>query len=49
MEVSEEVLRKGDSATRSVTLGGRDAGGGAAGVEPITPGSRGAPVITCRA
>ncbi|KAL0453022.1 UNVERIFIED_CONTAM: hypothetical protein Slati_1280300 [Sesamum latifolium] len=49
VEVSEEVLRRGRSATGSVTLGGRDAGGRAAGVEPVTPGSEGAPVITCRA
>ncbi|KAL0303414.1 UNVERIFIED_CONTAM: hypothetical protein Sradi_6209500 [Sesamum radiatum] len=49
VEVSEEVLRQGGSATGSVTLGGRGAGGRAAGVEPVTPGSGGAPVITCRA
>ncbi|KAL0367036.1 UNVERIFIED_CONTAM: hypothetical protein Sradi_3593700 [Sesamum radiatum] len=49
VEVSEEMLRKGGSATGSVTLRGRGAGGKAAGVEPVTPGSGGAPVITCRA
>ncbi|KAL0445042.1 UNVERIFIED_CONTAM: hypothetical protein Slati_2226900 [Sesamum latifolium] len=49
VEVSEEVLRRGRSATGSVTLGGRGAGGRATGVEPLTPGSEGAPVITCRA
>ncbi|KAL0386006.1 UNVERIFIED_CONTAM: hypothetical protein Sradi_2994900 [Sesamum radiatum] len=46
VEVSEEVLRRGGSATGSLTLGGRGAGGRAAGVEPVTPGSGGAPVIT---
>ncbi|KAL0430887.1 UNVERIFIED_CONTAM: hypothetical protein Sradi_0714700 [Sesamum radiatum] len=49
VEVYEEVLRRGRSATGSVTLGGSGAGGRAAGVEPVTPGSGGAPAITCRA
>ncbi|KAL0290972.1 UNVERIFIED_CONTAM: hypothetical protein Sradi_7038000 [Sesamum radiatum] len=41
MEVSEEVLRRGGSATWSVTLGGRGVGGRAAGVEPVTTRERG--------
>ncbi|KAL0461248.1 UNVERIFIED_CONTAM: hypothetical protein Slati_0012400 [Sesamum latifolium] len=45
VEVSEEVLRRGRSATGSVTLGGRGAGGRAAGVEPIPPGVR-APLLS---
>ncbi|KAL0435166.1 UNVERIFIED_CONTAM: hypothetical protein Sradi_0224500 [Sesamum radiatum] len=49
VEVSEDVLRRGGSATRSVTLGGRDAGGMATGADPVTPGSGGAPAITCKA
>ncbi|KAL0399754.1 UNVERIFIED_CONTAM: hypothetical protein Sradi_2318700 [Sesamum radiatum] len=49
VEVSKEVLRRGKSATGSVTLEGRGAGGRAAGVDPVTPGSKVTPVITCRA
>ncbi|KAL0282511.1 UNVERIFIED_CONTAM: hypothetical protein Sradi_7259200 [Sesamum radiatum] len=48
VEVSDDVLRRGGSATRSVSLGGRDAGGRAAGADPVTPGSGGAPAITYR-
>ncbi|KAL0379317.1 UNVERIFIED_CONTAM: hypothetical protein Sradi_3237200 [Sesamum radiatum] len=49
VEVSEDVLRRGGSAARSVTLGGRDARGRATGADPVTPGSGGAPAITCKA